>query len=630
MRDLSRDEAKQRVLEATDIVRLIGDHLALKPRGREFVGLCPFHDDHKPSLTVSPAKQFYKCFSCGAGGDVFSFVINYHKMTFPEALRYLADREGIDLPRSRDGAGQSSARQALLQANQTALEFYQRALQDPAQGALAREYLEQRSIDPAMVEAFQVGYAPDAWDALSRFRQERGHDRAAFEAVGLIGARNTGDGDYDRLRHRLIFPILDGLGRPLAFGGRVLPGSHRQEANDAKYLNSPESPLFNKSATLFGLHLAQKPIIDERAAIVVEGYTDVIACHQAGISNTVATLGTALTAEHARLLRRYCDRVILVFDPDEAGQQAAERALGVFFQEPVDIEIAVLPDDLDPADLLGAADGAERFRQMLGQATDAMSFGFERLRQNFAATDTIAGRRRLVEQYLRTLLQLGLEKLDAGRRGLVRARLAELLREDLGRVDEMIRDLAATARRPGAAEASEESTPRSSARHMAERQVIGCLIEQPDLFHQNLSDGRPLHEALVPADIADPQLREVYNHLHKWLEENDELTYATLRDVLPDESQVQLAINARIEVAKLTEERADAVAELLVRCGSAVTQALAEEDYRQQMMEIRDQVDEAGSEDGEASAEEERRRLELAVAHINAHPTAGRIPRTGG
>ena len=324
-----QEDQKIQVQQATDIVRLIGEQVSLRPKGKEFAGLCPFHDDKNPSMFVSPAKQIYKCFSCGAGGDVFTFVTQYHKMTFPEALSFLAERAGIRLE-ARGGRGGGEAKQGergrISQANTLAVGFFRALYRHAEHGRSGREYVAKRGISPEMVEAFEIGYAPDRWDGLSMTIAQKNWDLGAFELAGLVKARERGgepasgeaSGHYDRLRHRLIFPIFDAIGRPIAFGGRKL-----READEPKYLNSPETALFNKSATLYGLHLAKKPIIDSRTAVIVEGYTDVIACHQAGVRNVVATLGTALTAEHVRELRRYAEQVVLVFDGDAAVRKPA-------------------------------------------------------------------------------------------------------------------------------------------------------------------------------------------------------------------------------------------------------------------------------------------------------------------
>ena len=347
------EDQKLQVQQATDIVRLIGNHVALKPRGKEFVGLCPFHDDTSPSLYVSPSKQIFKCFSCGAGGDVFGFVMRLHKLSFPESLEHLADAAGIRL-RSTGRAGgaggpgdaATSQRKQIGQANSAALAFFRQVWADPKRGLAGREAAGQRNIDDHSVEAFQIGCAPDEWDGLTRHVASHGAwAMGALEQAGLITARKQGQGHYDRFRHRLIFPIFDEFGRPIAFGGRIL-----RDDDTPKYLNSPESVLFNKSATLYGLHLAKKAVINSKQAVIVEGYTDVVACYQAGFKNVVATLGTALTGRHVQLLSRLCERVVLVFDGDEAGLAAADRAVEVFLNGPIDVAVATLPDGQDPAD----------------------------------------------------------------------------------------------------------------------------------------------------------------------------------------------------------------------------------------------------------------------------------------
>ena len=233
------NDQKLQIQQATDIVRLIGEQISLQPKGKEFVGLCPFHNDKRPSLSVSPAKQIYKCFACSAGGDVFSFVMNYHKMTFPETLKYLAERAGIKLESAKRSWGEQAEsatdRQQIVRANELAVRYYASVLKQP-DSRVARDYIQQRGISAAMVEVFQIGYAPDQWDGLSLVIGQRGWDRRGFELAGLISQRKQGNGHYDRLRHRLIFPILDALGRPVAFGGRRI-----REEDEPKYLNSPET-----------------------------------------------------------------------------------------------------------------------------------------------------------------------------------------------------------------------------------------------------------------------------------------------------------------------------------------------------------------------------------------------------
>jgi DNA primase len=619
---MNQSEATRRVREATDLVRLIGEHLALRARGREFVALCPFHDDKNPSLNVVPAKQIYKCFACGAGGDVFSFVMAYHKMTFPEALRYLAERANIQLPR---GAGTmeegASPRQRILGANQHALEFFRRTLAEARLGEAARQYIARRAISDEMVGVFQLGAAPDEWDALSRHAVARRLDLGALEQAGLIARRERGEGHYDKLRHRLIFPILDNLGRPIAFGGRVIGPSARDDASDAKYLNSPETAAFSKSATLFGLHAAQKPIIDSRTAIIVEGYTDVIACHQAGVRNVVATLGTALTPQHAALLRRYCDRVVLVFDGDEAGQKAADRAVSVFFSEPLDISIAVLPDGLDPGDLFTRADGLEIWNRALAAATDAMNFQFARVRGQFDSADSMAARQRIADEYLRKLVQLGVRKLDRQRYGLVFAQIAQLLGMSPGAVGDQIRRLSAAAGR----DADGPAAPAGPVVHdLAERHLVGALLNRPELFDAELADGRPLSESLTLGDCTDTAVRDVFHALSEWLHEHRELSATGFREVFIDEPTLHLAFDLQLEADRLTGSDAQQMARQVVLNAQAIVQRRAETDYQRHKLEMRARPA------NDAHPDQEGRRLVDAVSHLAVRPATRRIPRIVG
>jgi DNA primase len=403
------------VRESTDLIRLIGEHIALKPRGREHVGVCPFHDDHSPSMAVVTHKgnAFYKCHACGAGGDAFDFVMNYHKMEFGEALRLLADRAGIKLqPRPSEAATESGPGRAdLRKVNSFAASFYDRALRDEAQGAVGRAMIQQRGISAEMVQAFGLGMAPDSWDALAGLVARRGLPESAFVAAGLLKHRTNGAGLYDSFRNRLIFPICDELGQPIAFGARKL-----NPDDEPKYLNSAESSVFSKSRTLFGLHLAKRAIMDSRQVIVTEGYTDVIACHQAGITNVVGTLGTALTREHAKVLSRLCDTVVMLFDGDDAGQKAADRAISVFFSEPVDVRICVLPDNLDPDELLKQDDGAERFVAATANSIDALAFKFRRFQQKIAPSTGISARQKLLESFLAELGELGFAAMQGVRK----------------------------------------------------------------------------------------------------------------------------------------------------------------------------------------------------------------------
>lgn len=417
---------KERVRDASDIVRIVGDSVALRPKGREFSGLCPFHDDHRPSMNVIPSKQIFHCFVCGASGDVFTFVQKFHKMDFREALEYLAERAGIALTpvRVADGAAPAGPnRRTLLEANSEASRFFRGMLAHAEHGKPGREVIERRRIAPEMVETFQLGLAPDRWDGLMLWARHRQLDEESLVGAGLVKRRESGDGAYDALRHRLIFPIHNKAGQVIAFGGRKI-----REEDEPKYLNSPETPLFNKSATLYALHLASNKIQAERTAIICEGYTDVIACHQAGFTNAVATLGTALTREHARELRLRCDKVVLLFDGDDAGQRAADRAVPIFFAEQIDVCIATLAshtDAKDPDELLKREGGAEVFRKALESAQDLIEYRLARVRARLAGAGMSALEKGITQE-IAEFAGMGLATAPPQRRELIERRLAEI------------------------------------------------------------------------------------------------------------------------------------------------------------------------------------------------------------
>jgi DNA primase len=489
---------RERVLDATDIVDLIGEHLTLTPKGREFVAVCPFHDDHRPSMYVVPHKQIYHCFSCGAGGNAIDFVVNFHRMEFIEALRFLAERAGIELQRRRrpertvqreDGTpAVEVSNRRLVELNQMAADFFRTIYRSDAHGQAVRGVIESRGITPEMVDLFEIGAAPDRWDGLITTLQRRGVVPAELHAAGLALPRKTSAGYYDGFRNRLMFPIHDQAGRIVAFGGRQIDPD-----DEPKYRNSPETAVFNKSSILFGLHQARAAIVASRTAVVTEGYTDVIACHQAGIGNVVATLGTALTNLHARVLRRMCDTVILLFDGDEAGQRAADRALEVFFAEPLDVKIAILPDNLDPDDLLKQEGGRERFDESLETAVDALAYHARRCRARMQGLGASA-RASMIEQEIDRFSQLGLARVSPVRRGLIFKNLAQLLG-----VDESALRLHAkrAAARPAAAPSdpngvAEAAGPGGAAaqdlRSLAESEVLGCILVDPRLFRGKSPD----------------------------------------------------------------------------------------------------------------------------------------------
>ncbi len=371
------------IKHAVDIVALVGEYLPVHRSGSKFKALCPFHDDHNPSMELNPDRQSFKCWSCGAGGDIFDFVKDYERVDFPEALRMLADRAGVMLGEPEAPTAPGLSKVELFAVTAWAERAFAGAL---AESADARAYLEGRGISPESATAFRLGYAPESRDWLVARGRRAGIAAAALERVGLIVRSEQDPIPHERFRGRLIFPIHDPRGRTLGFGGRILPAIEQSMAaagrRVAKYLNSPETPLFQKRRILYGGDLARPAARSEGWVAVVEGYTDVIAAHQVGLSNVVGTLGTALGDDHVTALRRLADRAVLVFDGDEAGQKAADRSLELFLGHEVDVRVLTLAEGLDPCDFL-LGEGAGAFRAMVEKAVDPLTFAIGRASHRF-------------------------------------------------------------------------------------------------------------------------------------------------------------------------------------------------------------------------------------------------------
>jgi len=355
------DEIIQEVRDRIDIVELIGRHLTLKKSGRNHVGLCPFHNEKTPSFNVNSDRQSYYCFGCETGGNAFTFLIHVENLTFPEAVRTLARECGIEVPESSEG-GRSNT-EILYRANEVAQARYRKALQVPGNPALA--YLEARGLAADAVEKFRIGYAPDSWDAVANALRDESISPEVGAQAGLLAERQSG-GHYDRLRDRVTFPICDVRGRVIGFGGRAI--SPDQEP---KYLNTPESPIFHKRAALYGFPDALGPIRTAARAVVVEGYFDRIALDLAGVSGTVATCGTALTPDHVRDIRRRTGEVVLLFDGDEAGQRALEKALQLLLPEGLRVRAVALPSGDDP-DSFSVREGTEALKALVDSAPPAI------------------------------------------------------------------------------------------------------------------------------------------------------------------------------------------------------------------------------------------------------------------
>lgn len=383
----------EQVRAANDIVDVIGGYIPLKRAGTNFQGLCPFHKEKTPSFHVSPQKQLFHCFGCGAGGTVFSFVQKYENIGFVDAVRRLAERAHIALEMDTT-PGQQQARNLkdkLLLIHEQIAQRWQSALAGEASGQIARDYLAKRKVAPEAVELFLLGYAPDLWDDTVNWARSKGHPLELMEQAGLVVRKEESDHYYDRFRGRLMFPICDEQGRIVGFSGRILVGDEKT----AKYVNSPESPIFTKGKLMFGLDKTKRAMLETHSAIVCEGQLDLISCYMAGVKNMVAPQGTALTIDHARILKRYADEVILCFDSDNAGQKATVRALDSLLASGLSVRVATVPAPHDPDSFIKEFGGAA-YQQLIASAQSFFDYYLNRLcANNDLATDK--GQRAVVQ-----------------------------------------------------------------------------------------------------------------------------------------------------------------------------------------------------------------------------------------
>lgn len=372
----------EQIRHASDIVDVVGGYVPLKRAGANFQALCPFHKEKTPSFNVNPSKQTYHCFGCGKGGDVFRFIQDYETLPFMDAVRRLAERAKIPLELDNNPATQQAraVKDTLLQIHEQITQRWQAALTQEG-GQIARDYIAKRQISTEAVELFRIGYAPDSWDDTVNWGKSKGYESAILEQSGLVVRKEGTDRSYDRFRGRLMFPICDEQGRVIGFSGRILTGDEKT----AKYVNSPETPLFTKGRVIFGLDKSKRAILDAKTAIVCEGQLDLIACFMAGVKNVVAPQGTAFTPDQARIIKRYADEVVLCFDADNAGQNAAVKALDPLLGAGLNMRVMSIPSGKDPDEFI-RENGGDAFVELVGKAAGFFDWYLDRL----AATNDLA------------------------------------------------------------------------------------------------------------------------------------------------------------------------------------------------------------------------------------------------
>ncbi len=388
------DEDKNRVRAATDLVALVQETVELRPRGHEFWGCCPFHGEKTPSFHIIPATQVWHCFGCGEGGDCFTYIMKRENLSFPESIRYLAERAGIELQEETSFTRRGTKRARLVEVCEATCDFYHTMLMRGKDGR-GREYFASRGLGSDVCQRYRLGFAPGRGALVNHLRSQGFSPREMIDANVAIDRRG---GLADRFYDRDMFPIFDEQGKCIAFGGRIMG------AGEPKYLNTSETPLFHKKRNLYGFNWAKEHIVAANEAIVVEGYTDAIACWEGGIKNVVATLGTALTEHHVKTLARFAKKIIYLFDGDNAGQKAAERAIQFVETGSIDLRCVILPDNMDPNDYVNAK-GGSALRQLLDESEPLLDFVFRKLEQR-ADASTPAGRARALEDACRLIYPL--------------------------------------------------------------------------------------------------------------------------------------------------------------------------------------------------------------------------------
>ena len=546
------DNLVYRVQQANDIVEVVSEHISLVKKGREMVGVCPFHEDHRPSMYVNNVKQIFKCFACGAGGDVFKFIQMRENLTFPQAIERLAKRANIELPK-RNFQSTTTSRNSidpnrLAKANNWAADHFQKNLFDKQLGLATRKYIDERKINDESVKKWRIGLAGNSFDDMVKAAELKKIPMDLLAQAGLVVKDRTSGAYIDKFVNRLMFTITDVTGRMTAFGGRVLSGT------GAKYINSPTTVLFDKSNSMYGLEQARHSIVSSGTAVVVEGYTDCIMAHQFGCENVVATLGTSFTTGHARLLRRYAQRIVLVFDSDVAGTEASNRALEICLNEHIDIKVASVPQGKDPCEFLLIA-GRQGFEELAENAVDVFQFKWNRLMKNFDSDQSLVGRKRAIDEFLQAIaVSIAAGKLAAIDKGLVINRLSRII----GLTGQEINaELTKKLRSAKPAQSRHVENQKVTSRNLddgfvaAQREILEILLNKSVLFET-------IKEKITLDVFTEPILREIAEIVFETINAKAEIS---VTDVLAKTESVE-AGNLIVELAQRGEEKANFTARL--------------------------------------------------------------------
>jgi DNA primase len=532
-------DVKDQVKQATDVVDLIGSQMNLRRSGRYYVGICPFHADTKPSFQVDPTRQSWVCYPCDIRGDVFDFVMRREGVDFRQALEMLAERAGIAINsfQKKIIKGSVDDKATLYRAMAWAEQEYHQCLLSSDAALPIREYLAERGITQASIDAFKIGFAPMSWSWLVDRSRDTSFSPEVLEACGLVSANERG-GWYERFRGRVLFPIRDTQDRAIALGGRVVPRLYTDgDVPKAKYVNSPETRLFSKSKNLYALNLArqaiQKPEVTEKWLTIVEGYTDVVAAWQSGLHNVVAALGVALNEQHIRLIQRFADGITLVLDGDDAGQKTMNNVLDLFVAHDIDLRILSLPEGLDPFDFL-MENGGEKFQAMVSAAPDAIAHkilvetrGVDLVNETHKANQALE---RILTTLSKVPARLIVESAEKSmRQDQVVMRIARQFQLTPDQIRRRLTEMRSSIRNTVSAGTEDQATERIDYRKFdrKESELIQLLIQDPALLDQAV-------EKVAPFQFSEGVLKELYEVMGEFFHDGKDVGYQQLMLELED------------------------------------------------------------------------------------------------
>jgi DNA primase len=534
------DNIIDQVQEKTDIVETISRYIPLKKIGRNYKTTCPFHSEKTPSFIVSPDKQIYHCFGCGAGGNVFSFVMRYENLQFPEAVEMLADKAGVKLPRMSGGRDDNNSFAAqLYKINADASVFFQSSLAD---NGFAKDYLASRGVGKEAIERFKIGYAPNSWEALLNYFKAKGVAGPILEKAGLVISNDKG-GHYDRFRNRVIFPILDLKERILGFGARVMDSSL------PKYVNSPETAIYSKGRNLYGLNFSKESIKKEGHALVVEGYLDFLVPYQAGIKNIIATLGTALTQEQIRLIKRFANTVVMVYDPDEAGEAASLRNLDLFIGEDVNVYIAELAAGYDPDSYI-RKNGTDEFLKVVKASRNIFDYKFDKLKERFDIKRA-HGKAGIASEMLPTISRIT--------NAVMRSELIKKLAQRLSVDEESLKTEMRKVKPDYVKSVNPEKAPQSKRdTHTAEMMVLALLLDAGNYTGKIMN-------LVSSEEFKDSSIRDAVSAVYMLSKENINVDAARLINHLGNGQDASALISEAVNILDTIQDKAKAVDDCIGR-----------------------------------------------------------------